>query len=328
MPGTGLLALLDDITSILDDVALMTRVATKKTAGVIGDDLALNAEQVSGANPERELPVVWAVAKGAMLNKAILVPAALAISAFAPWLVQPLLMVGGLVLCYEGSAKVWAKLVPPAAAAAVSAGPAAAASDPAHAERDKIRGAIRTDFILSAEIVVIALGTMATRPILEQVVALAAVGVGITVFVYGLVAGIVKLDDLGLRLLKGERANRRRRRLGVWMLRGTPWLMRGLSVAGTVAMFLVGGGILLHGVPPLHHVVTGVADAAGAARLLVATLGDAVAGIVAGGLAVGLLAVAARVRGARAPGPAPSVGTRADAIRPRTPEEDATSLPR
>jgi predicted DNA repair protein MutK len=314
MPATGLLALLDDITSILDDVALMTRVAAKKTAGVIGDDLALNAEQVTGAHPDRELPVVWAVAKGAMLNKAILVPAALAISAFAPWLVQPLLMIGGLVLCYEGFEKVWAKVMPHAPPHAVTAPstPSAAAHTPpptsdsrsaasgADSERAKIRGAIRTDFILSAEIVVIALGTMASEPLVEQVVALTLVGVGITVFVYGLVAGIVKLDDVGLRLLKGPRELRGRRRFGVWLLRGMPWLMRGLSVAGTAAMFLVGGSILLHGVPAAHHVVEHWAEQSGGFSGVVSVLADGVTGLVAGGVAAALAWVLARLRGAPA----------------------------
>ena len=297
MPATGLLALLDDITSILDDVALMTRVATKKTAGVIGDDLALNAEQVTGAHPDRELPVVWAVAKGALLNKAILVPTALLISAFAPWLVQPLLMIGGVVLCFEGFEKVWAKFVPSAAHDAKSAAPSDAAPvDAVAAEREKIRGAIRTDFILSAEIVVIALGTMATEPILEQIIALAAVGIGITVVVYGLVGVIVKLDDIGLALLKGPRGNTGRRRLGVWLLRGMPWLMRGLSVAGTAAMFLVGGSIVLHGVPSAHHVVEAAAERLGALGTLVSPLADAGAGLLVGGLVAGVLALVARMR--------------------------------
>lgn len=297
MPATGLLALLDDITSILDDVALMTRVAVKKTAGVIGDDLALNADSVTGASPDRELPVVWAVAKGALVNKAILVPVALLISAWAPWLVQPLLLIGGLVLCYEGFEKIWAKMSPGSHAAPEATALDAVPVDPVTWEREKIRGAIRTDFILSAEIVVIALGTMATQPILEQIVALSLVGIGVTALVYGLVGGIVKMDDLGLHMLKGPRERTTRRRMGVWILRGMPWLMRGLSVAGTVAMFLVGGGIVMHSIPPAAHALEGATAAwAPVLRGTVTLLVDGVAGVAAGGVIAGVFGLVASLR--------------------------------
>ncbi|WP_240099695.1 DUF808 domain-containing protein [Thermomonas flagellata] len=256
-------ALFDDIATILDDVATMTKVATKKTAGVLGDDLALNAQQVTGTRADRELPVVWAVAKGSLVNKAILVPAALAIAALEAWLhargwrvplILPLLMVGGAYLCYEGAEKLVHRLLHPGAAAARQAELARALADPATDlrafERDKIRGAVRTDFILSAEIIVIALGTVAAQPFPTQLAVLVAIGLVMTAGVYGLVAVIVKLDDAGLHL-------RARGGLRAWLGRAllalAPRLMRLLSVAGTLAMFLVGGGILVHGVPALHH---------------------------------------------------------------------------
>ena len=251
--ASSLLLLLDDIATILDDVSVMTKVAAKKTAGVLGDDLALNAEQVSGVRAERELPVVWAVAKGSVRNKLILVPAALAISAFLPWAVTPLLMVGGLFLCYEGFEKVAHKLLhrkteDDAHHAALLAALAHSREELLAVEKDKIQGAIRTDFILSAEIIVIALGTVADRALAVQVGVLAGIAALMTVGVYGLVAGIVKLDDAGLQPEPhGERGARRPSGRGI--LRAAPWLMKSLTVAGTAAMFLVGGGILTHGVP-------------------------------------------------------------------------------
>lgn len=256
MAGTSLLALIDDIASILDDVAVMTKVATKKTAGVLGDDLALNAEQVTGVKADRELPVVWAVAKGSLRNKLILVPLALAISAVAPWGITPLLMMGGAFLSYEGFEKVAHKLFhkktepaahhvePPASARA------APAVEAATLEKTKVRGAIRTDFILSAEIIVISLGTVAASSFGKQVAVLAAIALVMTIGVYGLVAGIVKLDDAGLALTR--RSGSIAPAIGRALLLGAPYLMKGLSLAGTVAMFLVGGGILSHGLPGVH----------------------------------------------------------------------------
>jgi predicted DNA repair protein MutK len=287
MAATGLLTLIDDIASLLDDIAVLTRIAAKKTAGVIGDDLALNAQQVTGMRPDRELPVIWAVGKGALLNKAILVPVALLISAWLPWAITPLLMVGGVFLCFEGFEKVWHKLRPeePAHVAEREARVRAVA-DPAvdvvAFEKARVRGAIRTDFILSAEIVVIALGTMADQPIVRQVVALTAVGVGVTVLVYGLVAAIVKLDDLGLHLQRSGGASGARHVLGGAILRGTPWLMKTLSVVGTAAMFLVGGSIIVHGVPPLEHLLHDLG-------FIARTLADAVVGIAAGGVVAGVV---------------------------------------
>ncbi|MFN0164648.1 MAG: DUF808 domain-containing protein [Burkholderiales bacterium] len=268
MAAGSLLALLDDIATVLDDVAILTKVAAKKTAGVLGDDLALNAHQVAGVKADRELPVVWAVAKGSFLNKLILVPAALAISALAPWLVTPLLMVGGAFLCYEGFEKIIHRRQPVHL-------PEDPAADLVVLEKDKIKGAIRTDFILSAEIVAITLGTVATSSFMTQVAVLSCVAILMTVGVYGLVAGIVKLDDAGLSLSRkpGDFA----RALGGAILRTAPWLMKGLSVAGTVAMFLVGGGILVHGIPPLHHLVEH-------AGMLASLTVDGTSGIVAGAL--------------------------------------------
>ncbi|MDB5893357.1 MAG: hypothetical protein JWQ88_888, partial [Rhodoferax sp.] len=250
--ASSLLALLDDIATILDDVSLLTKVAAKKTAGVLGDDLALNAQQVSGVKADRELPVVWAVCKGSFVNKLILVPAALAISALAPWAVTPLLMLGGAFLCFEGFEKLAHRFLhSPAEREAEKARLASALSDPAvdllALEKDKIKGAVRTDFILSAEIIAITLGTVQQSPFATQLAVLSGIAVIMTIGVYGLVAGIVKLDDAGLWLTR-QRGGAQQR-LGRGILWVAPWMMKALSVAGTAAMFLVGGGILTHGVP-------------------------------------------------------------------------------
>ncbi len=299
MAGSSLFALLDDIASGLDDIALMSKVAAHKTAGVLGDDLALNAQQVAGVHAERELPVVWAVAKGSLLNKAILVPAALAISAFLPWLITPLLMVGGTYLCYEGAEKILHRLRHVSGGGHDAEVAAAADLDLDRFERTKIRGAIRTDFVLSAEIIVIALGTVAGEPFLRQVGVLVVVAVLMTAGVYGLVAGIVKLDDAGLRLQAvpgGRGAARLARGLGGVLVGAAPRLMKALSVAGTVAMFLVGGGILVHGVPGSHDAVHHLAHAAGpvVGRLVPLTI-NAVAGLVAGLAALGVVAAGRRM---------------------------------
>ncbi|HVE52446.1 MAG TPA: DUF808 domain-containing protein, partial [Ramlibacter sp.] len=254
--ATSLLALLDDIATLLDDVSILTKVAAKKTAGVLGDDLALNAQQVTGVLADRELPVVWAVAKGSLVNKAILVPAALAISAIAPWLVTPLLMVGGAFLCFEGAEKLAHKwLHSRQEDDAHHKELVEAAADPQvdmkQFEKGKIKGAVRTDFILSAEIIVISLGTVADQDFVTRVAVLVGIALLMTVGVYGLVAGIVKLDDLGLHLTR--RASSAAQAVGRGILRAAPWMMKFLSVAGTAAMFLVGGSILEHGIPALHH---------------------------------------------------------------------------
>ena len=292
--ATSLLALIDDIATILDDVALLSKVAAKKTAGVLGDDLALNAQQVSGVKADRELPVVWAVAKGSFVNKAILVPAALAISAFAPWAVTPLLMVGGAFLCFEGFEKLAHKFMHnKAEKAGEDEALLAAASDSGvdllALEKDKIKGAIRTDFILSAEIIAITLGTVQSSGFSTQVVVLSTIAVAMTVGVYGLVAGIVKLDDAGLFL--SQTGTVLRRRIGRAILWLAPWLMKTLSVAGTAAMFLVGGGILTHGLTPLQRWIEGVTAAVGSVPAVGTALAwvtplllDAVVGIVAGAL--------------------------------------------
>ena len=291
MATSSLLALIDDVASILDDVALLSKLAAKKTAGVLGDDLALNAQQVSGVSAKRELPVVWAVAKGSFVNKAILVPAALAISAFAPWLVTPLLMLGGAFLCYEGFEKIahrWLHSAEEDAArrSALKQGLQDPARDLLALERDKIKGAVRTDFILSAEIIAITLGTVAGAAFTTQVLVLAGVAVLMTVGVYGLVGGIVKLDDLGLWLC--QRGSRAAQVLGRAILRAAPWLMKALSVAGTAAMFLVGGGILVHGVPPLRQAIEhAVAAWPAIAQAVVPVLANAVLGVAAGALVLG-----------------------------------------
>lgn len=298
MPSPSLLALLDDIATILDDVAVLTKVATKKTAGVLGDDLALNAEQVSGVRAERELPVVWAVAKGSLVNKAILVPAALAISAVIPWAITPLMVLGGTYLCFEGCEKLAHKLLHDKAEeqkehVKLIQAVANEEVDLVAVERDKIKGAIRTDFILSAEIVVISLGTVAAAPLTTQVVVLVGLSLLMTVGVYGLVGGIVKLDDLGQHLAERGRSGAPLAGLQTALASGilltAPWLMKGLSVAGTVAMFLVGGGILTHAIPGLHDFVHHQAESArevrGVGPLLAAllpTLVDMLVGILAG----------------------------------------------
>lgn len=291
--ATSLLALLDDIATILDDVAVLTKVATKKTAGVLGDDLALNAQQVSGVRADRELPVVWAVAKGSMLNKLILVPTALAISAWAPWAVTPLLMVGGVFLCYEGVEKLAHKFMHSKAEQqaeheALVTAVANPEVDLVALEKDKIKGAVRTDFILSAEIIAITLGTVAASPFLTQVLVLSGIAIVMTIGVYGLVAGIVKLDDAGLYL--SQQAGAMRQALGRGILAFAPWLMKGLSVAGTAAMFLVGGGILTHGIAPLHHAIEGLTQGVGSVlAVLLPVLLDGLVGVVAGVLALALV---------------------------------------
>ena len=312
MAGASLLALLDDIASVLDDVAAMTKVATKKTAGVLGDDLALNAQQVTGVKADRELPVVWAVAKGSLRNKAILVPAALAISALAPWAVTPLLMAGGLFLCYEGVEKLAHKLLrDPAEDRARhderSKALATPSVDVVALEKEKIRGAVRTDFILSAEIIVITLGTVTGMPFGSQVSVLLAIALIMTAGVYGLVAGIVKLDDAGLHLSlrSGDGGGAAAlRALGRGILRAAPWLMKALSVAGTAAMFLVGGGILTHGIAWLHHLSDGAGElasglpaAGGLLGVLAPMLVDATAGIAAGALALAAVTLGRRIAG-------------------------------
>ncbi len=301
--ASSLLALLDDIATILDDVSVMTKVAAKKTAGVLGDDLALNAQQVSGVAAARELPVVWAVARGSMLNKAILVPAALAISAFAPWAVTALLMLGGAFLCYEGFEKLAHRWLQRGAAEAHRQKLAQALVDPAGdlmaIEKEKIKGAVRTDFILSAEIIVISLGTVATAPLPQRIAVLVGIAIIMTVGVYGLVAGIVKLDDAGLYLHRtpDDRAFAgARRALGGAILRAAPYLMKGLSIAGTAAMFLVGGGILAHGVPAVHHAVEAIARGAGALGGVVPLIADAVVGIAAGAVILAAASALQRLR--------------------------------
>jgi predicted DNA repair protein MutK len=292
----SLLTLLDDIAMLLDDVSL----AAKKTAGVLGDDLALNAQQVTGVSADRELPVVWAVAKGSLLNKAILVPTALLISAFAPWGILPLLMIGGAYLCFEGFEKIAHKWLHPETPQQREARLKAVSDqnvDMAAFEKERVKGAVRTDFILSAEIIVLALGVVSTRPFFDQVGVLVIVAILITVGVYGLVAGIVKLVDLGLHLKKS--ASSAMQGVGSALLWLAPVLMKILSIVGTAAMFMVGGGILTHGIPALHHWIEGMtaqaAQAVGGFSMVVPTLLDAVAGIIAGALILLLVTAAGKI---------------------------------
>jgi predicted DNA repair protein MutK len=305
--ASSFFALFDDIASLLDDIAAMTKVAGGKTAGVLGDDLALNAQQVSGIRAERELPVVWAVAKGSLVNKAILVPAALAIATLEGWLagrglrvplIQPLLMLGGGYLCYEGVEKLAHMLLHRQDEARHRAELARAAGDASvdlvAFERTKIKGAIRTDFILSAEIIVISLGTVAAKPLPVQLGVLVAIALAITAGVYGVVGAIVKLDDLGLHLARPG-SGRRRAALGRAIVAFAPRLLKALSIAGTAAMFLVGGGILVHRIgPPLHHALQ--AHAGGTLGWLWNALGNAAFGVLAGALILGAVSALARLR--------------------------------
>lgn len=304
MAGSSFFALFDDIATMLDDVSIMTKVAVKKTAGVLGDDLALNAQQVSGVPVNREIPVVWAVAKGSFINKLILVPTALLISAFAGWLITPLLMVGGAYLCYEGFEKVAHKFLH--------------RDDDKHAERTqalqnpevdmvafektKIKGAIRTDFILSGEIIAITLGAVAGAAFLQQALVLSGIALLMTVGVYGLVAGIVKLDDLGLYL--AARTSALARSVGRGIVGAAPYLMKTLSVVGTAAMFMVGGSILTHGIAPVHHGIENLTASMGGAggmgtmvQFVVPTLLNALFGIVAGGLVLAIVMLVKKMLG-------------------------------
>ncbi len=300
MAGASLFALLDDIASLLDDVSVLTKVAAKKTAGVLGDDLALNAQQVTGVSANRELPVVWAVAKGSLVNKAILVPAALAISAWLPWAITPLMMIGGAFLCYEGVEKLAHRFLhsrdeDEQRKAERAKALADEKVDMVAWEKDKVKGAIRTDFILSAEIIVLSLGVVSSAPFLNQVSALVVIALAMTVFVYGLVAGIVKLDDLGLYL---SRKGAALAAVGRGLLVAAPWLMKFLSVAGTAAMFLVGGGILVHSIAPLHHAILAMGGD-GRWGWLINALGNVIVGVVIGAVVLAAVTGFQKLRGAK-----------------------------
>jgi len=300
LAGTSLLTLLDDIATLLDDISVMGKVAAKKTAGVLGDDLSLNAQQVTGVKANRELPVVWGVAKGSFLNKLILVPLALIISAFAPWLITPLLMIGGAYLCYEGVEKVMHSLQhdkqhksPEARQQRLDA---LAKQDAAEFEKKKIKGAVRTDFILSAEIVAITLGIVSESPLLNQVIILAGIAILVTVGVYGIVAAIVKIDDLGFWLR--EKSSRIAQGIGSVLLAAAPWLMKILSVVGTIAMFLVGGGIVVHGIAPLHHLIEEASSGfSGWIATLLSNGANLVLGFIIGSIVLLVVNLIAKLRG-------------------------------
>ncbi|ALB55462.1 DUF808 family protein [Cronobacter universalis] len=300
MAGSSLLTLLDDIATLLDDISMMGKLAAKKTAGVLGDDLSLNAQQVTGVRANRELPVVWAVAKGSLLNKLILVPLALIISAFAPWAITPLLMVGGAFLCFEGVEKVMHSLharkhkeTPEQKQQRLNE---IAKQDPKLYERDKVKGAVRTDFILSAEIVAITLGIVAEAPLLDQVLVLGGIAILVTLGVYGIVGVIVKLDDMGYWL--ADKRSALARGVGKGLLVTAPWLMKALSILGTVAMFLVGGGIVVHGVAPLHHAIEHWAQGlGGAGAAIMPTVLNLVLGFIIGAIVLAVVSLIGRLRG-------------------------------
>ena len=292
MAGSSLFALLDDIASALDDIAAMTKVAARKTSGVLGDDLALNADQVAGVRADRELPVVWAVAKGSARNKLVIVPVAIGISALAPWAITPLLMIGGAYLCFEGFEKILHRGRHMGKTQPDPVEPARPPADPGvdadQVEKRKIQGAIRTDLILSAEIIVIALGTVKDSPLPVQVAVVSGIAALMTVGVYGMVAMIVKLDDAGLYLIRKNPAGlfgRLRKRLGSWLVGSAPYLMKLLSIVGTLAMFMVGGGIIAHGLPPLQDAIHRIEEAVvhwSMLRPLIALLAETAAGVLVG----------------------------------------------
>ncbi|MEQ5809495.1 DUF808 domain-containing protein [Alteromonas sp. NFXS44] len=297
MAAANLLALIDDIATLLDDISAMSKVAAQKTAGVLGDDLALNANQVQGVRAERELPVVWAVAKGSLLNKVFLVPAALLISAFIPVLITVMLVIGGLYLCFEGAEKVLHRLFHKEDEAEREARIEKLSQeniDLVALEKDKIKGAIRTDFILSAEIIVIALGSVQQADFVTQVGVLCALSVGITAGVYGLVAGIVKMDDVGLYLLRKSLTggyNGFQRVTGRALLVAAPLLMKTLAFVGTIAMFLVGGGILTHNIPFMHHLAESINHSVEQLSFVISLITDGVAGLIAGSVIVGIVSL-------------------------------------
>ncbi|WP_338556688.1 DUF808 domain-containing protein [Erwinia sp. E_sp_B04_7] len=300
MAGTSLLTLLDDIATLLDDISVMGKVAAKKTAGVLGDDLSLNAQQVSGVKANRELPVVWGVAKGSFLNKLILVPLALIISAWAPWAITPLLMVGGAYLCYEGFEKVLHSLHKDKGEKSPEAREQRiknlSQQNLAEFEKKKVKGAIRTDFILSAEIVAITLGIVSEAPLMNQVLILSGIAILVTIGVYGIVACIVKIDDLGLWLK--EKSSTLAQAIGGALLALAPWMMKILTVVGTIAMFLVGGGIIAHGVPAIHHFIEHyTADYAGLIGTVVSNLANLILGLIVGAIVLLVVNLIARVRG-------------------------------
>lgn len=300
MAGASLLTLLDDIAAVLDDVALMSKMAAKKTAGVLGDDLALNAQQVSGVASEREIPVVWAVAKGSFKNKLILVPSALFISAFIPWLIMPLLLIGGLFLCFEGAEKILEKLFPHSHQHEEKEEQVNTGESAEEYEKRKVAGAIRTDFILSAEIIVIALGTVTGSSIVTQILVVSLIAVLMTIGVYGLVAGIVKLDDLGFYLERTSNGEGLKSKLGGALVAFAPKLMKMLAIVGTAAMFLVGGGIVVHNVPAIHHLIEPIImDFRGhtIATAIVPTLLNGVVGVIAGLVVVAAWTAVEKVRG-------------------------------
>jgi len=301
LAGSSLLTLLDDIATLLDDISMMGKLAAKKTAGVLGDDLSLNAQQVTGVRANRELPVVWGVAKGSFVNKIILVPLALLISAFIPWAITPLLMVGGAFLCFEGVEKVLhsleARKHKEDPAQRQQRLQALADRDPQAFERDKVKGAIRTDFILSAEIVAITLGIVAEAPLLNQILILSGIAILVTIGVYGLVGVIVKLDDMGYWL--AEKRSTLAQWLGKGLLAVAPWLLKLLSVVGTLAMFLVGGGIVVHGIAPLHHAIEHwSAGLGGMLAALLPMVVNLVLGFIIGAVVLAGVKAVSRLRGA------------------------------
>jgi predicted DNA repair protein MutK len=257
--ASGFFAILDDVATLLDDVAALSKIATKKTAGILGDDLAVNAEKASGFVSKREIPVLWAITKGSLLNKLIILPIAFLLSAFLPFAVIIILVLGGLYLAFEGAEKIFEYIVPHAPKHSTIEIKEISESEILKIEKTKIKSAIVTDFILSVEIVIIALGTVLNEPLSSQIAVVSVVALLATVGVYGIVALIVRMDEFGIYLINlNERENSISDRIGRFFVNALPLVIKSLSVIGTIALLLVAGGIFVHNVSFLHDITPSI----------------------------------------------------------------------
>jgi len=277
--ASGIFALLDDIAALMDDVAVMSKVATKKTAGILGDDLAVNAEKASGFVSSREIPVLWAITKGSLLNKLIILPFAFLLSAFVPWAITIILLLGGVYLAYEGAEKIYEYLVPHSHSEKVLEKTSLSKEEILDLEKGKIKSAIVTDFILSVEIVIIALGTVLGSALVSQIIVVTFIAFIATVGVYGIVALIVRMDDLGIALL--DHKNKLSQTFGKILIKALPLVIKGLAIIGTIALILVSGGIFVHNIEFLHHFMD----------TFPSIVGEFIIGIIVGLLAFGLVAI-------------------------------------
>lgn len=268
--ASGIFALLDDIAALMDDVVVMSKIATKKTAGILGDDLAVNAEKASGFVSSREIPVLWAITKGSFLNKLIILPLAFLLSYFLPSVITIILILGAVYLAFEAAEKIYEYVVPHPINVSIADGIELSPEEILEQEKDKIKSAVVTDFILSVEIVIIALGTVLDKPITTQILVVSFVALLATVGVYGIVAAIVRMDDLGLVLTQRKTAFSQS--LGKLLIKTLPLIIKGLAFVGTIALILVAGGIFVHNIEAVHHVLEG----------LPAIVGEFIAGTVGG----------------------------------------------